>query len=69
MAKEILIGSLALGFVTLIVFIYFSMSSLEFNHIGLNYSSIFKSIENKTYTAGYTFIGLGHEFIDYDLTI
>lgn len=69
MAKEILIGSLGLGLVMLGVFLWFSLDSLEYNRVGLNYSSYFKSIENKTYSAGYHFIGLGHDFIPYDMTI
>jgi hypothetical protein len=37
--------------------------------VGLNYSSIFKSVEDKTYPSGFHFIGLGHTFIPYNLTI
>lgn len=69
MAKELLLGSLGFGLLTLGVFMFFSIDSLGYNQVGLNYSSIFKSIENKTYTSGFHFIGLGHEFIPYDLTI
>jgi hypothetical protein len=60
MAKEVLIGSLTLGLVMLAVFVGFSVKSLTYNEIGLNYSSFFKSIENRTYTAGFKFLGLGH---------
>ena len=69
MAKELLIGSLAVGLVILVVFLFISIQSLEFNNVGLNYSSYFKSIENKTYTAGIHFLGLGHEFIAYPLNV
>lgn len=69
MAKELLIGSLVVGIVILSIFLFVSIQSLEFNNIGLNYSSYFKSIENKTYHSGIHFLGLGHEFIAYPLNI
>lgn len=69
MAKELLMGSLVFGLAVLSVFMFFSIGSLNYNQVGLNYSGIFKSIENKTYGSGFHFIGLGHEFIPYDLTI
>lgn len=69
MAKEILIGSIGLGVVILSMLLFVSLDSLEYNKVGLNYSSYFKSIQNKTYTAGYHFIGLGHDFITYDMTL
>ncbi|CDW82477.1 UNKNOWN [Stylonychia lemnae] len=69
MAKELLLGSLGFGVFVLSIFLYFSIDSLAYNQVGLNYSSIFKSVENKTYESGIHFIGLGHDFIGYDLTI
>jgi hypothetical protein len=67
MAKELLLGSLGLGVLILGFFLISSLDSLQFNHVGLNYSSYFKSVENYTYTSGFHFIGLGHDFIAYDL--
>ena len=69
MAKEVLIGSLGLGIVMLAVFIGISLRSLGYNEVGLNYSGYFKSIENKTYTSGFHFLGLGHSFIPYYLNL
>lgn len=69
MAKELLLGSFGVGLVILGVFLYFSIDSLSYNQVGLNYSGIFKSVENKTYHPGFHFIGLGHDFIPYDITI
>ena len=69
MAKELLVGTLVFGLVALSVFLIFSVDSLSYNQVGINYSSIFKSIENKTYSSGYHFIGLGHDFIPYNLTV
>lgn len=69
MAKELLLGSLGLGVVLLAVFMYFSVDSLSYNQVGLNYSSIFKSVENATYNPGFHFIGLGHDFIPYEITV
>lgn len=69
MAKEILIGSLGVGIVMLGIFLGLSLSSLQYNEIGINYSSYFKSIENSTYYSGFHFIGLGHTFIPYKLNV
>jgi hypothetical protein len=69
MAKEILLGSLGVGLAALSLFLFLSLDSLEYNNIGLNYSSYFKSIEDKTYTSGFHFIGLGHDFITYDINV
>ena len=55
--------------VTLVIFMLMTLSSLEYNEIGLNYSSWFKSIEKgKTYESGWYMIGLGHSFLTYSLT-
>ena len=69
MAKELLAGSLGLGIIILGFFLFVSLDSLAYNQVGLNYSSYFKSVENSTYESGYHFIGLGHDFISYDLKI
>jgi hypothetical protein len=49
MAKELLCGSLSLGLLILTIFLWVSLDNLEFNQVGLNYSSYFKSVENATY--------------------
>jgi hypothetical protein len=69
MAKELLIGSLSVGLIFLSVFVLFSLDSLQYNSVGLNYSKFFKSIENKTYNFGFHFIGIGHTFIPYQLNV
>jgi hypothetical protein len=69
MAKQLLLGSLGFGVVVLGIFMFFSIASLEYNQVGLNYSGIFKSVENKTYESGIHFVGLGHSFIPYDMTL
>lgn len=69
MAKELLLGSLGVGVLILVVFLFMSISTLQVNQIGLNYSSYFKSIENSTYDSGMHFVGLGHEFIAYQTNI
>lgn len=69
MAKELLLGTLGFGVLALSIFIFFSIDSLTYNEVGINYSSIFKSIENKTYSSGFHFIGLGHDFIPFNLTV
>lgn len=65
MSKELICGSLSVGIIVLIGFVMLSLDKLEYNTVGLNYSSYFKSVENATYEAGYSFIGLGHDFIPY----
>ncbi|KRX03172.1 hypothetical protein PPERSA_10545 [Pseudocohnilembus persalinus] len=37
--------------------------------MGLNYSWISETIENKTYTAGFYYIGIGHSFIKYPKSV
>jgi hypothetical protein len=69
MAAALWIGMLSFGLVTLTIILLASLASVNFNHAGLNYSKYFKSVENKTYEQGFHFISLGHEFIQYDLTL
>jgi len=57
-------------FITLIVLLSVSFSSLEQLEYGLNYNSISLHIEDKVYdTAGLYFLGVGHYFIKYPRTI
>lgn len=69
MAKELLLGSLGFGLLVLAVILFFSLDSLAYNTVGLNYSSFFKTVDEATYESGYHFIGLGHDFISYDLQV
>ena len=69
MAKKLLCCTLVFGFVFLTIFLIASLASLSYNEVGLNYSTYFKSVENKTYSNGIHFIGLGHEFIKYPLNV
>ncbi len=55
--------------IVLVILLSFSMDSLDYNEIGLNYSSFFKTVQKKTYTQGFHFLGLGHEFIVYPLNV
>lgn len=69
MAKILIIGASSLLLIILSIFMLLSLDSLSYNTVGINYSSIFKSIENKTYESGFHFIGLGHDFIPYELKV
>ena len=69
MAKELLLGSLAVGIIFLSIFIIFSLDTLQYNQVGLNYSKFFKSVENRTYWYGFHFLGIGHAFIPYQLNV
>lgn len=55
--------------ITLLILLINSFSSLEFNEYGLDYSSITKSINEKPYTAGIHFLGVGHSFIKFPKTV
>ena len=52
-----------------IILIACSLSVLSYNEVGLNYSTWFKTIEEKTYEHGIQFIGLGHGFQRYDIKV
>lgn len=52
-----------------IILIACSFSVLNYNEVGLNYSTWFKVIENKTYEHGIHFIGLGHAFHRYEISL
>ncbi len=67
--KEILFGSLIIGFVIFIVLVFYSVQILDYNKIGLNYSALFKSVEDKTYYSGINLLGIGHTFLEYNLTV
>jgi len=65
-----LFGS-ACAFLTILVVVFLSSSLdvLDYNSVGLNYSQIFKSVENATYENGISYIGIGHSFIEYPITV
>lgn len=42
---------------------------LGYNEVGLRYSTWYKVVENKTYTHGIHWIGLGYDFIRYDIKL
>lgn len=53
----------------LFLMIILSFSSLDYNEVGLDYSSITKTISPKIYSAGIHFLGIGHEFITFPKTV
>ena len=52
-----------------VILISCSLSVLSYNEVGLNYSNWFKTIEDKTYSHGIQFIGLGHGFQRYKINL
>jgi regulator of protease activity HflC (stomatin/prohibitin superfamily) len=54
-----------------IILIACSLSVLNYNEVGLNYSSWFKTIEDRAepYGHGIHFIGLGHSFKRYEISL
>ena len=69
MSNEILVTTLIVGLICLATFMGFSLRSLSYNEVGINYSKYFKSIENRTYDKGFHLLGIGHEFIEYKLNV
>lgn len=62
---------ISLALLVTIILIACSLSVLNYNEVGLNYSSWFKTIENRTepYVHGIHFIGLGHSFQKYEISL
>merc|ERR1711935_707448 len=65
----ILCSILSLTILVAVILIACSFSVLNYNEVGLNYSTRFKVIEDKTYTNGIHFIGLGHAFHRYEISL
>ena len=54
-----------IGMFTLIVILIFSFGSIGVNQIGLDYSSLFQSIEKRPCSSGYYYIGITHSFLKF----
>lgn len=67
--KVILCSIISLTILVAVILIACSFSVLNYNEVGLNYSTWFKVIENKTYEHGIHFIGLGHAFHRYEVSL
>lgn len=65
----IICSIISLTVLVTIILIACSLSVLSYNEVGLNYSTWFKTIEDKTYSHGIQFIGLGHGFQRYDIKV
>ena len=65
----IICSIISLTLLVTIILIACSLSVLSYNEVGLNYSTWFKTIEDKTYYQGIQFIGLGHGFQRYDIKL
>lgn len=65
----IICSVISLTLLVTLILIACSLSVLSYNEVGLNYSSWFKTIEDKTYSHGIQFIGLGHSFQRYDIKV
>ena len=65
----ILCSIFSLTILVALILIACSFSVLNYNEVGLNYSTWFKVIENKTYEHGIHFIGLGHAFHRYEISL
>jgi len=72
--KVIICSIISLTALVTIILVAASLSVLNYNEVGLNYSSWFKTIEwteesPSPYTHGIHFIGLGHSFKKYELSL
>jgi len=65
----ILCSIISLTILVAVILIACSFSVLNYNEVGLNYSQWFKVIENKSYEHGIYFIGLGHSFHRYEVSL
>ena len=65
----IICSIVSLTILVTIILIACSLSVLSYNEVGLNYSNWFKTVEQKTYEHGIQFIGLGHQFLRYDIKL
>lgn len=65
----IICSIMSLTILVAVILIACSLSVLNYNEVGLNYSSWFKVIEKKTYEHGIHFIGLGHAFHRYEISL
>jgi len=65
----ILCAIISLTVLVALILIACSFSVLNYNEVGLNYSTWFKVIEDKTYEHGIHFIGLGHAFHRYEISL
>ena len=53
----------------IVVYIFSSFSSLELNEYGLDYSGIFKTVDQSPYTSGIHFLGFQHSFIRFPKSV
>jgi hypothetical protein len=67
--KAIGIGCCCLSTIGLVILVFMSYSTLDATEIGLDYSSITKSVDSTIYQSGYHFIGFGHRFIKFPSTV
>lgn len=65
----ILTSIISLTLLVTIILIACSLSVLNYNEVGLNYSNWFKVVENKKYQRGIHFIGLGHMFHKFNISL
>lgn len=65
----ILTSIISLTVLVTVILIACSLSVLNYNEVGLNYSNWFKTMDNTTYTHGIHFIGLGHQFHKYLISL
>lgn len=65
----ICLATCAVLVIALVILIASSLSSLEVNEYGLDYSGITKTIDVQIYGAGIHFLGVAHSFIRFPSTV
>lgn len=63
--KGWLVSTVAVAVICLITLFLMSFDSLEYQEIGLNYSWISETVEQKPYTSGRYYLGIGNHFIKF----
>merc|ERR1719265_872096 len=67
--KVICGGCCAAWIVIFTILILCSFATLEYVELGLNYSWVAQTVEDKAYPSGRYFLGLGHSFIKFPATV
>ena len=66
---QVISGIVCLALFITIIMVASAVEVLGYNEVGLKYSSWFKEVENKTYSHGIHYIGLGRDFLRYDIKL
>ncbi len=69
MVEQNVLAGVCTVVVLIIAYIVLSFASLEYNEYGLDYSSIWKTVDEQPYTGGIHFLGFQHSFIKFPKSV